>query len=73
MSNSFYSVVEFDDHSVEAVPTHWLNKEMNMCSWPGGVGTGKLIRSGAQPQHNWEKYVCVVLKTCRKYLRQPKF
>lgn len=67
MSELYYSVVEFEDGSVDAVPSNWLNKEKSMCAWPGAARAGKLRKSAGKADEGWEKFVCVELKSCRKF------
>jgi len=46
-----YSVVHFyDDNSVEAVPSFWINKDGTYCAWPKNINqASKLIERKSIP------------------------
>jgi len=61
-----FTVVHFEDDSVEVVPSTWITEDQQHCSFPDPPPKGfkKLQRAvGSEPEETWEKFPCKCIKS----------
>lgn len=58
-----YCIVKEDTNAISGIPMSWLFKNNRYMKWPKTRNVSQLIKQKAEPQSDWKKYACTVIKT----------
>jgi hypothetical protein len=64
-----FAVVKFSENEekfVSVISTNWLSDNKTFCSWPTGLGSHQKLVNHSNPDDQWLKYTCKIIKYCGK-------